>query len=353
MTQLFDPLTIRGTTFQNRAWVSPMCQYSATDGIPNAWHLVHLGKFAVGGAGLVLTESTAVTPVGRISPADTGLWTDDQIEPWSEIVKFVHSQHTPIGVQLGHAGRKASVSATWDGGHRVDPPAGWTTVGPTTEAFGSFPAPVALTTQETAAIVDRFVEAATRADTAEFDVIEIHAAHGYLLHQYLSPLINDRTDKYGGSFENRLRLTCDVVSGIREVWPEHKPLFIRLSATDWIEGGWDIDQSVELSRQIQDLGVDLIDCSTGGAMPNAAIPKGPGYQVPFAEEIRRATGILTGAVGIITDPQQANGIIESGSADAVLMARELLRQPHWPLLAARELGAEVDWPVQYEEARAR
>ena len=351
MTQLFDPITIRGTTFQNRAWVSPMCQYSATDGIPNKWHLVHLGSFAVGGAGLVLTESTAVAPIGRISPTDTGLWVDSQIEPWSEIVDFVHSQNTPIGVQLGHAGRKASVSAAWDGSQRVDPPAGWVGVGPTSEPFGSLQAPSSLTTEETAAVIGQFVDSAERAEAAGFDVIEIHAAHGYLLHQYLSPLINKRTDKYGGSFDNRLRLTRDLVAGVREVWPEHKPLFVRISATDWVNGGWDIDQSIELTRQIGNLGVDLIDCSSGGAVHNAIIPTGPGYQVTFAKQIRQATSVLTGAVGMITDPHQANTIIDEGSADAALMAHEFLRQPHWPLLAASELGADTQWPLQYQEAR--
>lgn len=352
MSGLFDPTTIAGSTFRNRAWVSPMCQYSAVDGIPNDWHLVHLGKFAVGGAGLVMTESTAIVPIGRISPQDTGIWSDEHTKAWSGTVDFIKAQGAVAGMQLGHAGRKASTSPTWKGTQYVaDHDGGWTTVGSSEIGFGNLPPPRPLSTEETAAVPDQFADAALRADQAGFDVVEIHAAHGYLIHQYLSPLANKREDRYGGEFENRIRLLLEVTEAVRGVWPDNKALFVRVSATDWVEGGWDITQTVEATRRLKVLGVDLIDCSTGGAVHDAKIPVGPGYQVPFAEQIRHEARIPTAAVGMITEAGQANSIISEGKADAVFIARELLRQPHWPLLAASELKVDLDWPLQYHRAK--
>jgi 2,4-dienoyl-CoA reductase-like NADH-dependent reductase (Old Yellow Enzyme family) len=353
MTHLFDPLAIRDITFANRVFVSPMCEYSSTDGFASDWHFVHLGSRAVGGAGLVLTEATAVVPEGRISPQDLGIWKDDHIEPLARVVRFIHEQGSVAGMQLAHAGRKASTYSPW-AGHGTVPESegGWkNVVAPSALRFADgYPMPKALSIEGINEIVSAFAAAARRACEAGFRVIEIHAAHGYLIHEFLSPLSNQRTDAYGGSFENRTRTLREVVAAVRGAWPEGAPLFVRISATDWIEGGWDIQQSVELARQLKGLGVDLIDCSSGGNVPHAQIPVGPGYQTAFAEQIRREGGILTGAVGMITSPVQAEHILVTGQADAVIIARELLRDPYWPLRAARELGQAISWPVQYLRA---
>jgi 2,4-dienoyl-CoA reductase-like NADH-dependent reductase (Old Yellow Enzyme family) len=353
MTHLFDPLAIRDITFANRVFVSPMCQYSSTDGYASDWHFVHLGSRAVGGAGLVLTEATAVLPEGRISPQDLGIWTDDHIEPLARVVRFIHEQGSVAGMQLAHAGRKASTYAPWAGqGWIPESDGGWNkVVAPSALPFtDGYPTPRALTIDGIQNIVSAFAAAARRACEAGFRVIEIHAAHGYLIHEFLSPLSNQRTDVYGGSFENRTRILREIVAAVRGSWPEGAPLFVRISATDWIEGGWDIQQSVELARKLKELGADLIDCSSGGNVPDAEIPVAPGYQTQFAEQIRREANILTGAVGMITSPIQAEHILVTGQADAVIIARELLRDPYWPLQAARELGQPISWPVQYLRA---
>ena len=353
MPHLFDPLNIRGVTFPNRVFVSPMCQYSSTDGFANDWHFVHLGTRAVGGAGLVFTEAAAVTPEGRISPEDLGIWKDEHVEMLARIVRFVHEQGSVSGMQLAHAGRKASTYRPWSGNGAVgESEGGWQNVlAPTAIAFAdNYPQPREMSLSDLAATTQAFAAAAARARAAGFQVVEIHAAHGYLLHEFLSPLSNQRTDDYGGSFENRTRLVREVVEAIRKVWPEHLPLFTRISATDWTEGGWDLEQSIELARRLKALGVDLIDCSSGGNVATAKIPIGAGYQTPFAERIRRDAGILTGAVGMITSPAQAEHIVGSGQADAVLIARELLRDPYFPMRAARELGQEITWPAQYLRA---
>ena len=353
MTHLFDPLTIRDITFANRVFVSPMCEYSSTDGFATDWHFVHLGSRAIGGAGLIFTEATAVTPEGRISPQDLGIYRDEHIEPLARIVRFISEQGAIAGMQLAHAGRKASTYRPWEANGMIPvSKGGWTNVlAPSAIPFSDqYPMPQALTDQGIKEVVAAFASAARRACEAGVRVIEIHAAHGYLIHEFLSPLSNQRTDSYGGSFENRTRILREVVSAVRDVWPERAPLFVRISATDWVEGGWDIDQSVELSRQLKTLGVDLIDCSSGGNVARAKIPVGPGYQTPFAEQIRRETGILTGTVGMITSPVQAEHILATGQADAVIMAREMLRDPYWPLRAARELGQSIAWPIQYLRA---
>ena len=353
MTHLFDPLAIRDTTFANRVFVSPMCEYSSTDGYANDWHLVHLGSRAVGGAGLVLTEASAVLPEGRISPRDLGIWMDDHIEPLARVVRFLHEQGSVAGMQLAHAGRKASTYVPW-AGHGTVPESegGWSNVvAPSALAFAdSYPMPQALSLDGIKNIVSAFAAAARRACVAGFDVIEIHAAHGYLIHEFLSPISNQRTDAYGGSFENRTRLLREIVDAVRGSWPEHAPLFVRISATDWIDGGWDIQQSVGLARQLKKLGADLIDCSSGGNLSHAKVPVAPGYQTQFAEQIRREANILTGAVGMITSPAQAEHILVTGQADAVVIAREFLRDPYWPLRAARELSQPISWPVQYLRA---
>jgi len=350
MAHLFEPLTVRGVTFPNRVFVSPMCEYSSRDGFANDWHFVHLGSRAVGGAGLVFTEATAVTPEGRISPEDLGIWKDDHVEMLARIVRFVRGQGSVAGMQLAHAGRKASTYRPWSGHGAVsEAEGGWANVlAPTATAFtDSYPQPREMSKQDIAETTTAFAAAATRAHAAGFRVIEIHAAHGYLLHEFLSPLSNQRGDEYGGSFENRTRLVREVAIAIRRVWPEDLPLFTRISATDWVEGGWDIDQSIELARQLKPLGVDLIDCSSGGNVAIAKIPIGPGYQTPFAARIRKDAGILTGSVGMITTPEQAEHIVGTGQADAVLLAREMLRDPYFPLRAARQLGQEITWPAQY------
>ncbi|WP_036113681.1 NADH:flavin oxidoreductase/NADH oxidase [Lysobacter capsici] len=352
MSRLFAPLSQRSLTLRNRLVVSPMCQYSAVDGVPNNWHLVHLGSRAVGGAGLVMTEACAVSPQARISPADTGLWNAAQAEAWHRISCFLRSREAAVGVQLSHAGRKASVEAPWLGGKGVTADAGgWTPVAPSALAFREdSPQPRALEPIDIRNVIDDFAAAAQRALDACFQLVEIHAAHGYLLHQFLSPLSNQREDRYGGSFENRTRLLREVLVAVREVWPERLPLWLRISATDWADGGWDIEQSVELARIVKDLGVDLIDVSSGGLVPHARIPVEPGYQVPFSARIRREAGIATGAVGLITRAAQAEKIVVDEEADVVLLARELLRDPYFPLRAAQELGANVHVPEQYQRA---
>nr|WP_290055782.1 NADH:flavin oxidoreductase/NADH oxidase [Amycolatopsis sp. MEP2-6] len=351
MSRLFSPITVRGLTLPNRAWVSPMCQYSASDGVPNDWHLVHLGQFAAGGAGLVMTEATAVTSEGRISPQDTGIWTDAQAEAWRRIVGFVHGQGTAIGMQLAHAGRKASTRRPWEGTGSVPPEdGGWESVGPSATAFGEYATPRTLTTDEVSALPQAFATAAEKAQDVGFDVLELHFAHGYLVHQFLSPLSNSRTDRYGGDFEGRTRLALEIADAVRATTP--LPLFARLSATDWTDGGWTVDESVRLAKLLAERGIDLIDTSSGGNTPHPDIPVGPGYQVPFAERIRTEAGLPTGAVGMITNPQQAEDIVAGGEADAVFLARALLRDPHWPLRAANALGAEVRWPNQYARAKS-
>lgn len=350
---LFEPLKIRDLTLKHRVVVSPMCQYSSEDGFANDWHLVQLGRFAVGGASLVFTEANAVTADGRISPADLGIWKDEHIEPLARAVKFIHKQNALAGTQLAHAGRKASTAEPWNGGHAVDPKnGGWRPVyAPSAVPFSEhYVAPTALDKAGIAQVVQAFADAARRALDAGFDVIEIHGAHGYLLHEFLSPLSNQRTDEYGGSLENRTRMVREVVSAIRKVWPERLPLWLRISATDYAPNGWTPEESVELARMVKPLGVDLVDCSSGGLIGGVKIPIGPGYQVNFADKVRREAGILTGAVGMITSPAQADQIVRNGNADVVLLARELLRHPNWPLSAARALKQKIQWPRQHERA---
>ncbi|MDB4913203.1 MAG: oxidoreductase [Gemmatimonadetes bacterium] len=351
---LFDPYSIRGVTLRNRIVVSPMCQYSSVDGFATDWHLVHLGSRAVGGASLVIAEASAVSPEGRISPYDLGIWKDEHIEGLLRATRFVHAQGAVAGIQLAHAGRKASVDVPWRAGRALDASeGGWTPLyAPNAIAFSPrYQTPVAMTTADIARVAGDFKAAAVRAHAAGFRVIELHGAHGYLLHEFLSPTSNQRTDEYGGSFENRARFSLEVVDAVRSVWPDGLPLFFRISATDYTPGGWDVEQSVALAKVLATRGVDLVDCSSGGNVSGATIPLAPGYQVPFAEQVRREAGVPTGAVGLITEPHQANGIIASGQADVVVLARELLRDPYWPLRAARELGADVTWPEQYQRAR--
>ena len=353
MAYLFTPLTLRDVTLRNRIVVSPMCEYSSVDGFANDWHLVHLGSRAVGGAGLILTEAAAVTADGRISPQDLGIYDDAHVAPLKRIVDFIEAQGAVAGIQLAHAGRKASTPPPWIGGARVLPhDGGWEpTFAPSALAFNEgYQVPKALTIAQIAAIVEAHAAAAVRALRAGFKVVEVHAAHGYLGHSFLSPLANERTDRYGGSLENRARFLFEVVDAIRAVWPSGLPLFVRISATDWIEGGWTLDESIVIARELKNKGVDLIDCSSGGIAPRASIPVGPGYQVPFAEAIRREARIATGAVGMITEAEQAEAILAEGKADVVLLAREFLRDPYWPLHAARALGVEGTWPKQYERA---
>jgi 2,4-dienoyl-CoA reductase-like NADH-dependent reductase (Old Yellow Enzyme family) len=349
---LLSPLTLRGVTLRNRIAVSPMCEYSSVDGFADDWHLVHLGSRAVGGAGLVITEAAAVTPEGRISASDLGIWKDEHVAFLARCTAFIRAHGAAAGIQLAHAGRKASTARPWEGGHQVGTEAGgWTPVAPSALPFRSEDvAPTALDGAGIRAVVEAFVAATHRSLAAGFEVIELHAAHGYLLHSFLSPLCNRRSDEYGGSFDNRIRLLLEVCAAVRAAWPEHLPLFVRVSATDWVEGGWDLPQSVELARRLGPLGVDLVDCSSGGTVPGARIPAAPGYQVPFAEAIRRETGMRTGAVGLITEPAHADAVVASGQADLVLLARELLRDPYWPLHAARALGTKGSWPAQYLRA---
>lgn len=355
MSALFEPLTLRGLTLKNRLVVSPMCQYSAVDGFANDWHLVNLGSRAVGGAALLIQEATAVSPEGRITPEDLGIWKDEHLDFLRRINQFIEAQGSVPGVQLAHAGRKASTYTSWIGKGAVPEAAGgWQVVAPSALPFSDdYPMPVVLDAAGIKKVIADFRAATERSLAAGFKVIEIHAAHGYLLHEFLSPLSNQRTDTYGGSFENRSRLLLEVVAAVRQVLPENFPLFVRISATDWTEGGWTIDESVQLSTWLRAGGVDLIDCSTGGNVGQAKIPVGPGYQVEFAARIKRETGLPTGAVGLITTPQEAEEIIASGQADLVLLAREELRDPYFPLHAAHALGVDVAWPVQYERAKPR
>jgi 2,4-dienoyl-CoA reductase-like NADH-dependent reductase (Old Yellow Enzyme family) len=353
---LLSALTIRGITLRNRIVMSPMCQYSAADGLASDWHLVHLGSRAVGGVALVMVEATAVTRDGRISPGDMGIWGEQHVEPLARIARFVHSQGAIAGIQLAHAGRKASCEPPWKGGASLKKPAagGWTVVGPSPVPFNEGdPVPVPLDEAGIEGIVAAFEAAARRALAAGFRVIEIHAAHGYLLHEFLSPLSNRRTDRYGGSLENRMRLPLRVAERLRQRLPAELPLFVRISATDWADGGWDVEQSVVLARHLKDLGVDLIDVSSGGLVPKARIPVGKGYQVPLARKIRCEVGIMTGAVGLITEPRHADEIVTGGDADLVFVARELLREPYWALKAQHELGAEPSWPTPYGYAVKR
>jgi len=353
---LLSPLTIRSVTIRNRIVVSPMCQYCAVDGLADDWHLVHLGSRAAGGAGLVFTEATAVTPEGRISPGDLGLWDDRHIEPLAMVARFIHRMGGVAGIQLAHAGRKGSCQPPWEGGAslKTAEQGGWSVVGPSPIPFDQGdPVPRVLDEAGIKEVVAAFAAAGRRAIQAGFKVIELHSAHGYLLHQFLSPLSNRRTDRYGGSLENRMRLTLEIAVELRRVLPDDIPLFVRISATDWVEEGWDLDQSVALSRKLKQLGVDLIDASSGALVPRVKIPVGRNYQVPFAATIRKEAKIMTGAVGLIIEPDQADEIITSGSADLVFLARELLRDPYWSLKAQQALNQEPSWPVQYGYAVRR
>ncbi len=355
MSLLFSPLQIRGISLRNRIVVSPMCQYSATDGFANDWHLVHLGSRAVGGAGLVFTEAIAVSPEGRISPQDLGLWKDEHIEKLQHITQFIAQQGAVPGIQLAHAGRKASVSAPWLGDQLITPDnGGWKTVAPSAIPFSpDKDTPTELTADGIAAIVAQFGAATRRAVQAGFKVIEIHGAHGYLINEFTSPLTNHRTDEYGGSFDNRIRFLLEIIDAVRAEMPDDYPLFLRISASDWRDDGWEVDDSMRLAELVKERGVDLVDCSSGGVVADAKILARPNYQVPFAEAVRR-TGIMTGAVGIIVAPQQAEDILQNEQADLIFMARELLRDPYFPLRAARELSYdEMPWPVQYERAKRR
>ncbi len=354
MAHLFDPLTLRGVTLRNRIGVSPMCQYSAEDGFANEWHLVHLGSRAVGGAGLVMVEATAVEAIGRITPEDMGIWTDRHIEPLARIAKFVSAHGAVPGIQLAHAGRKASKSRPWDGDRTItDKEGGWEVVGPSALAFAEgWSVPRELTIKEIANIRESFRQAAIRAMEAGFKWLEIHGAHGYLLHSFYSPLSNHRTDEYGGSLENRTRFLVETARVVRAEWPKELPLSVRLSCTDWVEGGWTLDDSVQLAKALKAEGVDLIDCSSGGGSPLAKIPVGASYQVPLSEGVRRGADVPTAAVGMITEPMQADDIIRNGRADLVLLARELLRDPYWPFRAAKALHFKGEMPVPPQYLRA-
>jgi 2,4-dienoyl-CoA reductase-like NADH-dependent reductase (Old Yellow Enzyme family) len=355
MTHLFSEWKLRGVTLPNRIGVSPMCEYSCEQGFANDWHFVHLGSRAVGGAAVVFTEAAAVTPEGRISPEDLGVWSEKHFEPLERIARFIDGQGAVAGMQLAHAGRKGSTFRPWSGSGKVEVSAGgWRPVAPSAVAFAeNYPMPEELTTEGIGALQKAFATAAARAHAAGFRLIELHAAHGYLTHEFLSPLSNRRTDAYGGSFENRTRFLRECVAAVRKALPESCPLFVRISSTDWTEGGWDVEQSVELARQLKGLGVDAIDCSSGGNVEKAQIPVGAGYQVPFASRIRREAGIATAAIGMITSAAQADQIVRNGEADMVLLARQMLRDPYWPLHAAEELGQAASWPAQYLRAAPR
>jgi 2,4-dienoyl-CoA reductase-like NADH-dependent reductase (Old Yellow Enzyme family) len=351
-SKLFTPLKLRNITFPNRVWVSPMCQYSANNGKIGAWHQAHLGAFVTGAPGLIMVEASAVAPEGRISIACPGLWNDEQALAFKSLIDFAHFQRVPVGIQLAHAGRKGSTMRPWDD-HLIAAEAegGWQTVSASAIPFEGMPAPRELGYQEIEKLVNNYIEAAKRAVAVGFDVIEIHAAHGYLLHQFYSPLSNNRTDQYGGSFDNRIRLLLEVTQAVRKTIGDEVVLFVRISATDWVEDGWNIDDSVKLAIELKLLGVDLIDTSSGGLIPNAQIPVSPGYQVDFAGRIRQEAEIPTSAVGMITQAQQANEIIVTGKADAVMLARAMLRNPRWAMQAAEELGEVIGWPDQYTRAR--
>lgn len=353
MVNLFTPWKLRGVTFRNRIFVSPMCQYSSRDGLPTDWHLVHLGSRAVGGAGLVMVEATGVSPEGRISPWDSGIWSEAHVEAFKPITTFIRRNGAVSGMQLAHAGRKASTDVPWRGGGFLPASAGgWVPLASSPVPFNAGdPAPTELGMEGIRGVIREFEEAAGRALRAGFEVLEIHCAHGYLLHEFLSPLTNQRKDEYGGSIENRMRFPLEVAAAVRASWPGDKPLIVRISASDWVEGGWDLESSIVFSGRLKALGIDAIDCSSGGILPGLKIPLGPGYQVPFAEAIRKECSIPTIAVGLITEAVQAEEILASGRADAVMLARELLRDPYWPLHAARELGVEILWPDAYARAR--
>jgi 2,4-dienoyl-CoA reductase-like NADH-dependent reductase (Old Yellow Enzyme family) len=352
MSKLFSPLVIKNITLKNRIVMAPMCQYSSKDGFTNDWHLVHLGSRAAGGTGLIIAEATAVSPEGRITPGDAGLWKDEHIHGLSTIVSFIHLHGAVAGIQIAHAGRKASCAVPHEGGRQLDEKhGGWQTVAPSVIPFiEGDRAPESLNKEGILKVVSDFKAAVKRALAAGFKVIEIHSAHGYLLHEFLSPLSNQRTDEYGGSFDNRIRLLLQVISAVKSVWPAENPLFVRISSTDWTEGGWTIEESVKLAYKLKEMDVDLIDCSSGGNIYNAKIPFSPGFQVPFSESIRK-TGILTGAVGLITTASQAESILKEEKADLVFFGRELLRNPYFPLHAAREFGIDLTWPLQYLRAK--
>ena len=353
MSKLFSTLTIKDIELKNRIVISPMCQYSAVDGFANDWHLVHLGSRAVGGAALIIQEATAVSPEGRITPGDLGLYKDEHIEKLQQITEFIHKQGALAGIQLAHAGRKASCAVPWNGSHQLkEKEGGWQTVAPSAIGFNpEDETPQSLDNIGIIKILADFQTAALRSLHAGYKVLEIHAAHGYLIHQFLSPLSNHRIDSYGGSFENRIRLLTEIVKAVQSVWPQNLPLFVRISATDWVEGGWNINEAVQLSLILKAKGVDLIDCSSGGLVPYAKIPWKPGYQVDFAERIKKETGILTSAVGLITETQQAERILKKGEADLILLGRESLREPYFALKAAANLGDEIVWPLQYIRAK--
>jgi 2,4-dienoyl-CoA reductase-like NADH-dependent reductase (Old Yellow Enzyme family) len=353
MSKLLSPLKIKDITFRNRVAISPMCMYSAVDGFANDWHLVHLGSRAVGGAALIIQEATAVSPEGRISPGDLGIWDDAHIEMLGRMNRFIHEHHAVAGIQLAHAGRKAGCAKPWEGGKQLKKhEGGWVTVAPSALPFNPDDSiPTELDEEGIAKVISDFRSAAGRALKAGYTLVEIHAAHGYLLHEFLSPLSNHRTDKYGGSFENRTRLLIEVVKEVQTVWPQNLPLFVRISATDWADGGWNADEAVQLASILKNTGVDLIDCSSGGLVPHQKIPLGPGYQVPFAERLKKETGILTGSVGLITEAQQAEDILQKEQADIILIARESLRDPYFALNAAKVLGDDMEWPLQYLRAK--
>jgi 2,4-dienoyl-CoA reductase-like NADH-dependent reductase (Old Yellow Enzyme family) len=355
MALLFDPLTIKSVTLKNRIVMAPMCQYSSVDGFANDWHLIHLGSRAVGGTGLIITEATAVSPEGRITPYDLGIWKDEHIEGLQRITKFLEAHGAVPGIQLAHAGRKASHHRPWEGAEALTSEEGaWQTLGPSAMAFKEGePAPLEMTKEQITQLIADFKTATQRALQAGFKVVEIHAAHGYLLHEYLSPLSNSRTDDYGGSFENRIRLLLNVTKAVQEVWPADYPLFVRISATDWVEDGWTVEDSVALAKLLKAGGVDLIDCSTGGNIGGVRIPLVPMYQVPFAEQVKKDAGILTGAVGLITTARECEQVLQSGQADLIFLARQLLRDPYFPLHAAKELGVDIAWPSQYERAKVQ
>jgi 2,4-dienoyl-CoA reductase-like NADH-dependent reductase (Old Yellow Enzyme family) len=352
---LFTPFTIKSVTFRNRILVSPMCQYSSVNGLPNEWHLTHLGSRAIGGAAAVIVEASGVTPEGRITPDDMGIWSDVHAAAFRPITRFLKSHGTVPGIQLAHAGRKGSTYAPWKGeGSLKHEDGAWTTLAPSAIPFHDhWQVPQAVDGVGIKTTIADFGKAAQRAFEAGFEFVEIHAAHGYLLNQFLSPLSNHRKDEYGGSLENRMRFPLEVAAAVRQAWPENLPLAVRISATDWVEGGWTLEESVELAKRLKALGVDLVDCSSGGSSPHAKIPVGPGYQVPFAEKIKKEAGIDTIAVGLITEPAQADAIIQEGRADFVALARAFLRDPYWALNAAHTLGVEVTWPVQYLRAKPR
>ena len=352
MSELFTPITIRGVEARNRVWVSPMCEYSADDGIPNDWHMVHLGSRAVGGAGVVMTEATSVTPEGRITPWDTGIWSESHTTAWKPIVRFIESQGAVPAIQLAHAGRKASTNAPWRGGKPVAPAdGGYEVVGPSALPFNDgYPTPHEMSTAEVRDVIDAFAEGAQRSVEAGFRILEMHAAHGYLVHQFLSPHTNKRTDEYGGSFEGRTRIAVEAARAIREATPD-TPLMVRISTTEYVEGGWDLEQSIALATLLKDAGVDMIDCSSGGNLPQQQLHPYPGYQVAASRAVREGAGIATAAVGLIVEPNHAESVIAGGDADVVLLGRELLRDPYWPLHAATALHADVEWPVQYQRAK--